>query len=269
MLAFFEMRLPLTVTIITLNEEAHISAAIRSVSGWAEEVLVVDSGSKDDTLRIAKELGARVLTNAWKGYGQQKNFAQDQASHDWVLNLDADERATDALKKEIDEQLNPIELKLTSAAAFAIPRKNFYLGRWIRFGGWYPNRLVRLADRRRARWSEPDVHEVLTVAQGKGRIKELRQPIEHFGFLAIHDQIETNARYSRLGAQLLLKQGRKSSLTKLILKPLGKFIETYLFKRGFLDGLPGFIISVNAAYSMFMKYSYLIESDLREDSHRR
>ena len=142
-----------------------------------------------------------------------------------------------------------------------MPRKTFYLGRWIFHGGWYPNHLVRLADRRAARWTEPSVHEQLTV---EGEIKGLQQPLEHYTFGCIQDQILTNLNFSKLGSLELIKRGQGASRFKLLVKPIGKFLETYVLKRGFLDGLPGFIISVNAAHSMFLKYAYLIEAEIAD-----
>ena len=260
-------RIPLSITIITLNEESHIRRAIESVQ-WAQEILVVDSGSTDRTLEIAQSLGAKVVYHKWQGYGQQKNFAQSQASFDWVLNLDADEAVSPECRDEILAQLERASTQGASTRGFYLPRKTFYLNRWIKYGGWYPNYLLRLADRRYASWSEPHVHEQLLV---QGETQRMRAPLLHFAFSSIEEQIHTNLRFSRLGSQDLLRKGKKPSLIKLLLKPIGKFIETYFLKRGVLDGLPGFIISVNAAHSMFLKYAYLFESRIRheKDPHHR
>ncbi len=250
-------RPPISVTIITLNEEKNIARAIESVR-WAEEIVVVDSGSTDRTCQIAKDLGAKVLQNAWQGYGQQKNFAQAQCKHDWILNLDADEEVPPELAEEIQTRLRALD-ESSPVRGFYLPRKTYYLGRWIMHGGWYPNYLVRLADRRSARWTEPAVHEELKV---EGGLQYLNQPLFHYTFSNIQDQIMTNLNYSKRGFQELIKRGQQPSLNKLVYKPIGKFIETYFLKCGFLDGLPGFIISVNAAHSMFLKYAYLIEEKL-------
>jgi glycosyltransferase involved in cell wall biosynthesis len=260
-------RPPVSVTIITRNEEGNLRRAIESVR-WADEVVVVDSGSTDRTVPLARELGARVFENPWPGYGQQKNHAQRQATHDWILNIDADEVVSPALAREIQDTLERVASGQEARKGFSLPRKTFYLGRWIRHGGWYPNYLVRLADRRAARWSEPEVHEALEVQGGIGRLKAA---LEHYSFESIQDQIVTNLRFSSLGGRELARRGQRPSLLKLLGKPAGKFVETYLLKRGFLDGLPGFIISVNAAHSMFLKYAYLFEGRIRQDadSHRR
>jgi glycosyltransferase involved in cell wall biosynthesis len=257
-------RPPLSVTIITLNEESNIARAIESVRGFAQETLVVDAGSSDRTVEIARTLGAKVMTNPWRGYGQQKNFAQSQAQYDWILNLDADEEISPELAVEIQQALERGEVQGT--AGYRIPRLSRYLGRWIRHGGWYPNRLVRLANRKSAAWSEPEVHEEWIV---RGPVLPLRHDIFHYPFRDIGEQIQTNLRFSRLGSRALQKRGMKKNLFLLLVKPIGKFVETYFAKAGFRDGIPGFIISVNAAHSIFLKYAYLFEDagKKNESSH--
>jgi glycosyltransferase involved in cell wall biosynthesis len=247
-------RPPLSVTIITLNEENNIARAIESVRGFAQEVLVVDAGSADRTVEIARHLGAKVLINPWRGFGQQKNFAATHAAYDWVLNLDADEEISPELAVEIQQTLERDEGR--SIVGYSVPRLSKYLGRWIRHGGWYPNRLVRLAYRKKAAWTEPDVHEEWIV---HGSVLPLAHNLFHYPFRNISEQIETNLRFSRLGSEVLRKRGQKRNVFLLIFKPLGKFFETYLLKSGFRDGIPGFIISVNAAHSIFLKYAYLFE----------
>lgn len=258
----------ISATIITLNEEDNLPSAIKSLH-WVDEIIVVDSGSTDKTAEKAREMGARVLQNPWPGYGKQKNFAQDHASFDWVLNLDADERVTEELREEIENELILAENGTSSARGFYVPRKTFYLGKWIKKGGWYPNYVLRLAHKPSSRWTEPHVHERLDV---QGETKHLKNPLHHFTFSSIQDQVLTNLRYSHSGYRDLLKKGNGPSFFKLIWKPIGKFIETYLIKRGCLDGLPGFIISVNAAHSIFLKYAYLFEAEIEkkknETSHR-
>jgi glycosyltransferase involved in cell wall biosynthesis len=266
MLRFFWLmkaaRPPLTVTIITLNERDNITRALESVA-WAEEIVVVDSGSTDGTVEICRERGARVIHNPWPGYGKQKNFAQKNATHDWVLNIDGDEQVTEALRSEIQGALESVGAGLSGASGFRFPRKNFYLGRWIRHGGWYPNYLTRLADRRKANWTEPHVHEALGV---QGEVRTLSEALHNYSFPSIESQIHTNLKFARLGSDDLRRKGQKPSLPKLVLKPLGKFLETYILKRGFLDGLPGFIISINAAHSMFLKYAHLFEEGLSDST---
>jgi len=255
----------LSVTIITLNEEQNLGRALESVK-WADEVLVVDSGSTDKTLDIARDFGAKVLKNPWTGYGQQKNFAQDHATHPWILNLDADECVPPLLATEIQKRLEQIGTGECQARGFYLPRKTYYLGRWIQHGGWYPNYLVRLADRNHARWTEPRVHEEL---RPDGPVEKLETPLEHYTFSGIRDQILTNLRFSQLGSQELKnKAGGRFLLARMLLKPLGKFLETYVLKKGFLDGVPGLIIAVNAAHSMFLKHAFLIEERIHGKSNK-
>jgi len=250
----------ISVTIITLNEELNIARAIHSVR-WADDVLVVDSGSTDRTVEIAKSLGARVIYHPWPGYGKQKNFSQENCHHDWVLNIDADEVVSDELRLEIETALTQADSKPSPVLGYYFPRKTFYLGRWIQHGGWYPNHLVRLANRRSASWSEPTVHEELQV---QGPVLGLENPLHHYTFSSIQDQILTNLNFSKLGFMELQRKGQQASAVLLLIKPVGKFLETYFLKRGFMDGLPGFIISVNAAHSMFLKYAYLVEAQIQD-----
>lgn len=249
----------LSVTLITLNEEKNIARAIQSVQSLASEIIVVDSGSTDRTREVAESLGARVVENAWQGYGQQKNFAQRLATKAWVLNLDADEEVSPALAQEIRRVIaregnaaRSSGARAAGAVAFAMPRKTFFGTRWIRRGGWYPNHVTRLARREDSRWTEPALHEVLRV---EGRIEKLREPLNHYTFDGVSAQVRTNLRYAQEGARQFLADGGRPTLARLLLKPLGKFFESYVFKRGFLDGLPGFLIAVNAAHSMFLKYA--------------
>ncbi len=246
----------ISVTIITLNEEANIERAIGSVA-WADEVIVVDSGSTDRTRELAKKLGARVYSNPWLGYGQQKNFAHEKAKEQWVLNIDADEVVTSELREEILSQITQ-----GSTSGFKIPRKTWFLNRWIMHGGWYPNYLMRLAKKSDAKWTEPAIHEELLV---RGVIENLKNPLLHYTFVDLKDQVTRNVRYAGLGADQLIASRARPSLVKLLLKPIGKFIETYFFKLGFLDGLPGFFISINASHSMFLKYARVFEKNWSQD----
>ena len=252
------MALPLSVIIITLNEEENIERCIKSVS-WANEVVVVDSGSQDKTRQISADLGARVLQHEWLGYGQQKNWAMTQAKNDWVLFLDADEEVSIELRKELENFLE------TNSAFWGarVPRKTWYLGRWITHGGWYPNYLVRLVHKAHGKWSEPEVHESLLV---DGAVHDFVHDVYHYTFRDVGDQVTTNIRFARLGAKVARKRGETGSLRRVLLKPIGKFLETYVWKQGFLDGVPGFVISINAAHSIFMKY---VELYFEENTNRR
>lgn len=255
--------LGISATIITLNEEKKLKKCLESLTGWVDEIVVVDSGSQDGTREVAAEMGARVHVNPWRGYGQQKNFAMSQCANDWVLNVDADEVVSPDLRASIQSFLSAVAEGVESARGAELPRLSWYLGRWIRHGGWYPNYLTRLCHRRHAHWTEPMVHEELVV---EGPLARLSGDLLHYTFDSVGDQVTTNVRYAKLGASAARERGERPTWTKLILKPLGKFLETYLWKRGFLDGFPGFVISVNAAHSQFMKY---VELRLEANSRHR
>lgn len=260
----------LSATVITLNEEKNIRRCLTALADWVDEIILVDSGSQDATLTIASEFGdkVRVFKENWHGYGAQKNLAMDQCRFDWVLNVDADEVIPTALKDEILGKLP----KSQGISGFRIARKTFYQGQWIQFGGWYPNYLLRLCQKERSRWTTPPVHEELEVS---GEIAELLTPLLHYTFDGIADQVKANTRYAKEGARKILAKPRRSQnsffwscLLKLLLKPIGKFIESYFFKQGFRDGLFGFFIAVNAGHSMFMKFAFVLE-DLKNERKKQ
>ncbi len=245
----------ISATIITLNEEKDLPRCLQSLS-FVDEIIVVDSGSQDKTVDIARSFGAQVYVKPWQGYGTQKNLAMSYCKNKWVLNVDADEVITAELKTEILKEIQSPR----AALGYSIARKAYYLDRWIRYGGWYPNYVTRLVQKEKAKWTEPAVHEELRIQNG-GEIGRLKNPMLHFTFSNISDQICTNLRYAKQGALNLRYPGTHFFIFKLLLKPFGKFIETYFFKCGFLDGLPGFLISINAAHSMFLKYAFLWEKE--------
>ncbi len=247
----------ISVTIITLNEERNLPRCLEALR-WVDEIIVVDTNSTDSTVNIAKSFGATVLTEPWHGYGAQKNIAMAHAKGPWVLNIDADEVITPALKEEILREVSSAK----PAQGYAIARKTYYLGRWIRYGGWYPNYVTRLCRKDTGRWTEPAVHEELRI---DGECKRLAEPMEHYTFRTVAEQVRTNVRYAEQGAQELAKQDVHFSLFRLLVKPLSKFIETYIAKRGFLDGVAGFMISINAAHSMFMKQAFLYKDKRTSD----
>lgn len=242
--------LPITVTIIALDEEKNISRCIGSVP-FASEIIVLDSSSKDRTVEIAKSLGAKVFTEPWKGFGPQKASATAKASFDWILSLDADETVSPALRQEIEAKF----ASLDPQTGYLLPRKSFYLGRWILRGGWYPDYQKRLFHRAHSNWNEAQIHEkVVSPAQEK-----FQGPLQHYVFRNLAHQVQTNNRYSGLLAKALQKKGQSFSIFKMLGKPISKFFETYFWKRGFMDGLPGLIISVSAGYSVFLKWAKLWE----------
>lgn len=253
---------PVSLVIISLNEEVNIERCIRSVP-WAADVVVLDSGSQDRTVEIAKSLGARVFSEPWRGYRDQKARAAELAAHDWVLSLDADEALSPESSAEVQALFGDLNGSEASRAdGFEFPRLSYHMERWIRHGGWYPDWQLRLFHRGRASWGAGHVHERV-VAQN---VRRLRAPILHWPFADLTEQVRTNNTYSSLGARDLFDRGRKFRLHLLVLKPLSKFVETYILKKGFLDGLPGFIISVGAAYSVFLKFAKLREIERGAES---
>ena len=246
------MSVKISGAIITFNEEKNIKRCIDSLKEVCDEIVVVDSLSSDNTVSIAKELGAKVINQKFLGHIAQKQLAVDNCSNDWILSLDADEE----LSKELIKELKELIKKPLSAEAYSMPRVSFHLGRWIRHGGWYPDRKTRLFNKQKAHWGGYNPHDKVIV---NGETKKLKNDIRHYVFKDLRHNIDTNNSYSSIMAEDLYKNGKKFSMMLLLFKPLGKFLETYVYKRGFLDGLPGFIIAVGAAYSMFLKYAKLWE----------
>lgn len=244
------MKIPVSLVIITLNEEANIERCIRSAP-FVDDVVVVDSGSIDRTVEIAEKCGARVVHEKWHGYGLQKTFATALAKNSWVLSLDADE----ALSPELAEEIVKKFTNLDPEAGYLVPRKSFHLGRWIGHGGWYPDYQLRLFNKENSNWNSAALHEKVQVR----RELKLDKDLLHWVFDDLSDQVLTNDRYSTLGAQQWSEAGKKFSLFKLLTKPPTKFIEAYFFKAGFRDGLAGFVIAVSAAYSVFLKFAKLWE----------
>jgi glycosyltransferase involved in cell wall biosynthesis len=241
----------LSVTVITRDEQANLARALESVR-WADEIVVVDCGSTDDTVGIAKRFDARVIIRDWPGYVEQKNHAADAAAHDWILSLDADERVSDALAEEIRAVLRAAP----SAAGFRIPRVSHYLGRWIRTTSWYPDYQLRLYDRRRARWHGRHVHEGVRV---EGDAGVLTGELEHYSYRDISHHLEKMSHYAGLAARGLHEQGRTATVGELALAPALTFINDYVLRRGFTDGRVGFIVSALNAFYVFQKFARLWE----------
>jgi glycosyltransferase involved in cell wall biosynthesis len=238
---------PLSATIVTLNEAPHIERAIRSVA-FADEVVVVDSGSTDGTQAIAGGLGARVIEQPWLGYAGQKNFAAEQAENEWILSIDADEEVSPALAREIGAlmQAGP------QASAYHFARLARYLGGWIRHSGWYPDRKVRLYDRRRGKWAGDYVHESVRI---DGVTAALNGDLLHFTCDSLSQHLRTIDRYTALAAQEVAARGTPVSLRRLTLDPAWTFVRTLIIQRGFLDGTRGLTIAWMAALYTFLKYS--------------
>jgi glycosyltransferase involved in cell wall biosynthesis len=245
---------PLSVTIITKNEALHIADVLRSVS-WANETIVVDAESTDDTAAIARRGATHVHVRPWQGYGEQKNFAAGLAHNDWILSIDADERVTPALAEEIR----------TGWAAepgtwgFQIPRVTYHLGRWIRSTDWYPDYQLRLYDRRHARWNDRQVHESVQV---DGAVRRLKGELQHLAYRDLSHHLQTVDRYTTLAARQMYQQGRRAGAIDLLIHPPVAFLRNYILRAGFRDGKAGLIISLVNSYYVMLKFAKLWE--LRE-----
>jgi len=240
------------VVIITYNEEKRLEPALRSVRDIASEIIVVDSFSRDDTVKIAKRFNAKVYKREWKNYADQKNFANDQADYPWILSLDADERLSPELRKEIQE----LKEKQSEASGFSMPRQVFYLGRWILHSGWYPDRKIRLFKKDKAFWEGEYVHEKLVI---QGNVRKLKGPIYHFSYKDISDHLKRIDQFSSLGAKKLYSAGKKCRWYHLAFLPPFRFMRSFFLKSGILDGYAGFVIAALHSYAVFARYAKLKE----------
>lgn len=240
-------RLDIGIVIITLNEADRIGRLLDSVS-FADEIIVVDSGSSDDTRSICRQHGARVIIHDWQGYAAQKQFAMEQARSNWILNLDADEAVSEDLASEIFYALSNVKPDVNG---FSMPRLSRYLNRWIRHGGWYPDRKIRLVKKGKARWTGEGLHEKLVV---EGNVQDLSKPLLHYVYRNISDQIQTIDKFSTVYAG---EYGHSGSLFVMagVLHAIGKFAECYIWKLGFLDGIAGLIIAMNSSWYVFLKHA--------------
>ena len=249
-------KLPLSVVIISLDAAAVIPACLQSAA-FAAEIVVVDSGSRDRTQAIAKEFGARVIHHDWQGYGAQKQFAVNQASHDWVLCLDTDERVSAKLQESIRIALNnPTHM------AYLMPRCNCFMGRWLRHGEGYPDWSLRLFDRRQAHWSEDAVHEKVITAESLGK---LNGDLLHESAEDLSAYLSKQNRYTTLQAETLYRNGKQVSALKLGLSPIARFIKFYGLRLGFLDGLPGLVHISIGCFNSFIKYAKLRDLQRKQE----
>ena len=254
----------ISAVIITYNEEKNIGAAIRSVS-WADEVLVVDSESTDRTREIAEGLGAKVIVRPWPGFAKQKQFALDTAANDWVLSLDADERVSDSLRDEFEyiRKVGP------ENEGYTTPRLSIYLGREIRHGGWYPDRQLRFFDRRKGKWKQRVIHESFAMTEGSS-VGRLNGNILHYSVEGpAHHARMVAERYAPLSAQQMFDDGKRTSRMKAVTSWITTFVRTYIFKLGFLDGFPGFLIAYFAAQNSLLKHLILLELFNERDLSRK
>ncbi|MEW5942475.1 MAG: glycosyltransferase family 2 protein [Pseudomonadota bacterium] len=239
----------LSVAIIARNAAGQIEPCLKSAA-FADEIVLVDSGSTDETVEIALKCGARVIHQDWLGFGRQKQFAVSQAAHDWVLCLDADERVSEKLRASIEQALAAPRFR-----AYRMARCNRFMGRWLRHGEGYPDWSLRLFDRTAARWSDDAVHEkVLTEAE----IGTLEGDLLHESAEDLASYLDKQNRYTTLQAEKMLAQGRRAHLGHLLLSPVLRFIRFYLLRLGFLDGLPGLVHIAIGCFNSFMKYAKLL-----------
>lgn len=241
---------PVSVVIITYNEALRLAPCLQSVA-FASEIVVVDSGSTDDTPALASQHGARVVHQPWLGYGAQKQFAVDQARHDWVLCLDADERVSDELRAAIQAVLAQPAL-----SAYRMPRRNRFLGRWLAHGEGYPDYNLRLFDRRVARWTTDTVHEHVMTPQPVGT---LHGDLLHESQESLEQYLAKQNRYTTLQAQRLFERGATSSVWRMVASPLLRFIKFYVVRQGFRDGVPGLVHIAIGCWNSFIKYAKLRE----------
>jgi glycosyltransferase involved in cell wall biosynthesis len=247
----------ISVAIITKNEEANIRGCLESVR-WADDIVVVDSGSTDQTLRICGEFPVRVFGEDWKGFARQKNSAIAKTRHEWILSLDADERVTEKLKEEIARTLDSGPLP----NGYFLARRNYFLGKWIKHCGWYPDHNLRLFRKGRGFFEEREVHEKATV---QGRVGYLQEPLEHHTYRTVSDFLLRLDRYSSLAAREMRREGRRFRYSDWLFRPPFTFLQMYVLRAGFLEGYFGFLLSALYSYYTFAKYSKLREIQGLED----
>jgi glycosyltransferase involved in cell wall biosynthesis len=235
----------LCVTIIAWNEEERLRACLESVA-WADEILVIDAESTDKTVQVAREFTDKIWVRPWPGFAAQKNFALDQASCEWVLSLDADERVTPELRERIGRIVHangPVD-------GYSVPRKNIFWSAWVRHGGLYPDRQLRLFRRATGRFVDSAVHESVVV---QGHVEALAEPLLHHSYRGLDDFVARSNRYSALAAREIVKRGGRARLIDLALRPLGRFLSMYVVRGGFLDGWRGFVLAVLYANYVFLR----------------
>ncbi|MDP4264767.1 MAG: glycosyltransferase family 2 protein [Bacteroidota bacterium] len=242
---------PLSVVIITFNEEQNIRRCIESVASVADEIIVLDSYSTDNTVDIARSLGAVIHQEKFRGYIGQKNLAMQLATYDYILSLDADEALDEELAASIFREKNSLYFR-----AYMMNRCTNYCGHFIRHGLWYPDKKVRLFDRRIAKWGGLNPHDKIILREGFP-VDRLKGNILHYSFNTMDDHIWQNNRLSSISATSLYNAGLRSSWFKMIIHPAWAFINGYFFRRGFLDGSDGLAIAINTSHQVFLKYTKL------------
>lgn len=250
----------LTAVIITRNEERNIARCLNSLQDVADEVVVVDSLSTDHTREICEKFGVRFISHPWEGYIRQKNYANSLSSNDLILSIDADE----ALSEELANSIFEIKKQNVDNKVFAMSRLMSYCGVWIRHGGWYPDRKVRIFDRRHVEWQGQKVHETLAIPDNFEQI-QLKGDLLHYSFYTIEEHRAQIEKFAKLSAEEAIEKGRKASFFGAYMHAVWKFLRDFFFKAGFLDGRYGWIISKVNAYGVWLKYKYIIDSKQNED----
>lgn len=245
----------LSAVIITKNESAHIEACLQSVS-WVDEIIVLDSGSEDDTVQLCRKYTHQVYQTDWPGFGVQKQRAVDKASGDWILSIDADEIVTDDLRQEIQQVLIDPQCQ-----GYNIPRLSSYCGKPMRHGGWWPDYTPRLFRKDSGHFTDSPVHERIVVT---GKIDKLSHPLLHDAFVDLEEVLRKINSYSSLGAQIQLQKGKNTSLTMAIFRAMWTFFRTYILKAGFLDGRHGLMLAISNAEGSYYKYAKLLELQSRK-----
>lgn len=238
----------LSVVVITLNEERRIATCLDSVKDIADEIVVVDSGSTDNTESICRRFGVRWIHQPFLGYIEQKNFASAQATHDWVLSLDADEALDETLTASVKSIMMQPE-----ADGYTMNRLTNYCGHWVRHGGWYPDRKLRLYKHKLGAWTGVNPHDRYELRKGS-KVGWLQGDILHYSYDTISDHIRQIDRFSSIGAQALYKKGKRITVIMIPVKAFVRFFRNYIIKGGFRDGLTGFTIALNSAHAVFLKY---------------
>ena len=243
----------ISVTIITKNEEKNIGRCLESLQ-WVDEIIVVDTNSDDKTVEICKQFTDHVFNESWHGYGKQKNICAAKAQNRWILNIDSDEVVT----PELAEEIQKVQKEGPKYPVYHLPRKNYFGDRWVRFGGWYPDRILRFYDKEKVAFSETQVHERLTPDENAGSLK---RPLTHYSYRDHEDYIQRQDRYSTLYAQEKMANGFRANWTHLYLRPSFIFFRNYILKQGFRDGYLGFFLAKNAANYTYQKYAKTLSND--------
>lgn len=240
----------ISAVIITLNEEKNIGRCLQSLKGVVDEIIVVDSGSTDKTQEIVNTYGAKFIVEPFKGYVAQKNFADAQASNDWVLSIDADEAITPELEMSIKHAKKNNEL-----FAYQVSRLTNYCGKWIKHSGWYPDKKTRLYNKRKGKWVGEQIHESWQLHNPKESYGVLAGDLHHYSYYNISDHLKQIEKFTEIMARRDVEKGKTSSIFKAIFSAKWKFIQSYFLRLGFLDGAAGFQVCLLSAFANYIKYS--------------